>query len=133
MELRRKQKQPMMIEIRISVTLGLLYMLTRARESLLECWKCWFHGYVYVYLLCVYSMPICFIYVICWVAAAAAKSLQLCPTLCDHIDGSPPGSSVHGIFQARVLDWGETGRDFICRLTMLNASNHVMLLMLIIK
>ena len=39
-------------------------------------------------------------------AAAAAKSLQSCPTLCHPIDGSPPGSSVHGIFQARVLEWG---------------------------
>ena len=39
-------------------------------------------------------------------AAAAAKSLQSCPTLCNPIDGSPPGSSVHGIFQARVLEWG---------------------------
>ena len=39
-------------------------------------------------------------------AAAAAKSLQSCPTLCDPIDGSPPGSSIHGIFQARVLEWG---------------------------
>ena len=39
-------------------------------------------------------------------SAAAAKSLQSCPTLCDPIDGSPPGSSVHGIFQARVLEWG---------------------------
>ena len=38
-------------------------------------------------------------------AAAAAKSLQSCPTPCDPIDGSPPGSSVHGIFQARVLEW----------------------------
>ena len=38
-------------------------------------------------------------------AAAAAKSLQLCPTLCDPIDGSLPGSSVHGIFQARTLEW----------------------------
>ena len=36
---------------------------------------------------------------------AAAKSLQSCLTLCDHIDGSPAGSSVHGIFQARVLEW----------------------------
>ena len=35
-----------------------------------------------------------------------AKSLQSCPTLCDPIDGSPPGSSIHGIFQARVLEWG---------------------------
>ena len=39
-------------------------------------------------------------------AAAAAESLQLCPTLCDPIDGSPPGSSVHGIFLARVPEWG---------------------------
>ena len=38
-------------------------------------------------------------------AAAAAKSLQSCPTLCDPIDGSPPGSSVHGILQARTLEW----------------------------
>ena len=37
--------------------------------------------------------------------AAAAKSLQSCPTLCDPIDGSPPGSSIHGIFQAKVLEW----------------------------
>ena len=36
----------------------------------------------------------------------AAKLLQSCPNLCDPIDGSPPGSSVHGIFQARVLEWG---------------------------
>ena len=38
-------------------------------------------------------------------AAAAAKSLQSCPTLCDPIDSSPPGSSIHGIFQARTLEW----------------------------
>ena len=49
----------------------------------------------------------------CWLcraspslAAAAAKSLQSCPTLCDPIDGSPPGSPVPGILQARVLEWG---------------------------
>ena len=34
-----------------------------------------------------------------------AKSLQLCPTLCNPMDGSLPGSSVHGIFQARILEW----------------------------
>ena len=39
-------------------------------------------------------------------AAAAAKSLQLCPTLCDPIDGSPTGSAVPGILQARTLEWG---------------------------
>ena len=38
-------------------------------------------------------------------AAAAAKSLQSCPTLCDRIDGSPPGSPVPGIPQARTLEW----------------------------
>ena len=38
-------------------------------------------------------------------AAAAAKSLQSCPTLCDSIDGSPPGSPVPGILQARTLEW----------------------------
>jgi len=38
-------------------------------------------------------------------AAAAAKSLQLCPTLCDPIAGSPPGSPVPGILQARTLEW----------------------------
>ena len=38
-------------------------------------------------------------------AAAAPKSLQSCPTLCDPIDGSPPGSSVPGILQARTLEW----------------------------
>ena len=37
-------------------------------------------------------------------ASAAAKSLQSCPTLCDPTDGSPPGSSVHGILQARTLE-----------------------------
>ena len=38
-------------------------------------------------------------------AAAAAKSLQSYPTLCDPIDGSPPGSPVLGILQARTLEW----------------------------
>ena len=39
------------------------------------------------------------------IVAAAAKSLQSCPTLCDPIDGSPPGSPVPGILQARTLEW----------------------------
>ena len=53
---------------------------------------------------------------------AAAKSLQSCPTLCDPIDGSPPGSPVPGILQARTLEWAAIsiqkgtenlrGRDF---------------------
>ena len=39
------------------------------------------------------------------IAAAAAKSLQSCPTLCDPIDGSPPGSPIPGILQERTLEW----------------------------
>ena len=39
------------------------------------------------------------------ILSAAAKSLQSCPTLCDPIDGSPLGSSVPGILQARTLEW----------------------------
>ena len=38
-------------------------------------------------------------------AKSAAKSLQSCPTLCDPVDGSPPGSPVPGILQARTLEW----------------------------
>ena len=44
-------------------------------------------------------------------AAAAAKTLQLCPTLCDSIDGSPPGSPVPGILQARTLEWVAISRE----------------------
>ena len=40
-----------------------------------------------------------------YAAAAAAKSPQSCPILCDPIDGSPPGSAVPGILQARTLEW----------------------------
>ena len=40
-----------------------------------------------------------------WGSPAAAKSLQSCPTLCDPIDGSPPGSPIPGILQARTLEW----------------------------
>ena len=40
-----------------------------------------------------------------WAAAAAAKLLQSCPTLCNPIDGSPPGSAIPGILQARILEW----------------------------
>ena len=49
----------------------------------------------YVNELCIYPVA----------AAAAAKSLQSCPTLCDPIDGSPPGSPIPGILQARTLEW----------------------------
>ena len=46
-----------------------------------------------------------YFFLICLASAAAAKSLQLCLTLCDPIDGSPPGSPIPGILQARTLEW----------------------------
>ena len=50
--------------------------------------------------------------------AAAAKSLQLCLTLCDPIDGSPPGSPVPGILQARTLEWvAKTRMQFMMQFT----------------
>ena len=59
-------------------------------------WRCW-------------SLMVCFFYLkntcIPYSAAAAAKSLQSCLNLCDPIDGSPLGSSVPGILQARILEW----------------------------
>ena len=54
-----------------------------------------FHVYNRIWLL--YTLQSVYIY--------AAKSLQSCPTLCDPIDGSPPGSTVPGILQARTLEW----------------------------
>ena len=51
------------------------------------------------------SILIFLVYCTVAAAAAAAKSLQSCLTLCDPIDGSPPGSPVPGILQARTLEW----------------------------
>ena len=54
-------------------------------------------------------------------AAAAAKSLQSCPTLCDPVDGSPPGSTIPEILQARTLEWvaisfsNSDGHEFIVK------------------
>ena len=51
-----------------------------------------------------------------YAAAAAAKSLQSCPTPSDPMDCNPPGSSIHRIFQARVLEWVAIAfSEFICR------------------
>ena len=49
-----------------------------------------------------------------WTAAAAAKLLQSCPTLCDPIDGSPPGSPIPGILQARTLEWAAISFSNAC-------------------
>ena len=55
-------------------------------------------------------------------AAAAAKSFRSCPTLCDPMDCSPLGSSFHGIFQARVLEWGAIAFSAFHLLVILNSS-----------
>ena len=47
-------------------------------------------------------------------AAAAAKPLQSCPTLCNATDGSPPGSPIPGILQARTLEWGAVSFSNAC-------------------
>ena len=60
------------------------------------------HNYTYITFL-LNLPPLLSLYP--FAAAAAAKSLQSCPTLCDPIDGSPPGSPVPGILQARILEW----------------------------
>ena len=64
---------------------------------------------VYIYIGvckygCIYVCKGVHTYVYAYIYAAAAKSLQSCPTLCDPIDGSPPGSAVPGILQAKTLE-----------------------------
>ena len=64
--------------------------------------------YIYLYIFLIYIFCSFRNYILIsdiLYAAAAAKSLQLCPTLCDPIDGSPLGSPVPGILQARTLEW----------------------------
>ena len=64
---------------------------------------------IYVYIQKHIDIPICIhtyihsVYIV--YAAAAAKSCQSCPTLCDPTDSSPPGSAIPGILQARILEW----------------------------
>ena len=60
--------------------------------------------------MCVYI----YIHIYIYTHTAAAKSIQSCPTLCDSIDGSPSGSSVPGILQARILEWVAISFSNIC-------------------
>ena len=56
-------------------------------------------------LISLFSYVLFFDSVYAAAAAAAAKSLQSCPTLCNPIEGSPPGAPIPGILQARILGW----------------------------
>ena len=64
-------------------------------------------------------------------AAAAAKSLQSCPTLCQPRDGSPPGSPVPGILQARTLEWGAIAFSDLLLLGTQNSQNGLVLLIVV--
>ena len=65
-------------------------------------------------------------------AAAAAKSLQSCPTLCDPLDGSPPGSSAHGILQARILEWVDIAFS-ICYTDYYISNKMIMVILLLMQ
>ena len=63
-----------------------------------------------------------------YAAAAAAKSLQSCPTLCDPMDSSPPGSPVPGILQARTLEWAAISFSNACKCNVnVKSLSHVWL------
>ena len=81
----------------LSLKVILLYPLTpQSQFDSTPVWSCWKIISFWI------TMPTQSIHAS---AAAAAKSLQSCPTLCDPIDSSPPGSPVSGILQARTLEW----------------------------
>ena len=70
-------------------------------KSSVICFQHFIHAVLIVFIFFTFELIIRL-----WMsAAAAAKSLQSCPTLCDPIDGSPSGSAVPGILQARTLEW----------------------------
>ena len=67
--------------------------------------KCLFRSFTHFHLIGLFDIYVYINIYIYIIFAAAAKSLQSCPTLCDPIDGSPPGSFVPGILQSRTLKW----------------------------
>ena len=67
-----------------------------------------FHMYTHMelYIYYIYIGFICIVCIYIYKLSVHAKLLQLCPAVCDPMDCRPPGSSVRGIFQARILEWG---------------------------
>ena len=90
----------------VSRTTGKWFTVWATRESHLYVWpvKQLIAKFIMSIFCCLSHISVMGL-VWCTHAAAAAKSLQLCLTLCDPIDGSPPGSPVPGILQARTLEW----------------------------
>ena len=84
-----------------------LYCLTLILISMNYVWYLFFIIFYYIFISSFYflSFFLFFFFDAFYSGFAAAKSLQSCPTLCDPRDGSPPGSPVPGIFQARTLEW----------------------------
>ena len=80
-------------------SLALSFLYSPTLTSIYENWK----NHIFNYMDLCWQSNVCFFNMLS--AAAAAKSLQSCLTLCDPIDGSPPGSHVPGILQARTLEW----------------------------
>ena len=92
----------------------LYFKLTKSfyYKWLLDFVKCFLFTYWYDHVIFFFSLLILFYWLLSYVigysvlgTAAAAKSLQSCPTLCDPIDSNPPGSPIPGILQARTLEW----------------------------
>ena len=88
------------------------------------------HNWVYVWIL--YSIPMVYLFIHSSVPNCfnyAAKSFQSCLTLCDPIDGSPPGSPVLGILQARTLEWVAISSSNACKWKVkVKSLSHVRLL-----
>ena len=68
-----------------------------------------------IFHLACFKVQSCSKCVFVWVYACACSVAKSYPTLCDPMDCSPPGSSVHGLFQARVLEWGAIAFSHIFR------------------
>ena len=62
--------------------------------------------FMFIYVCCKNTGVGCHFLLQCMKVKSEREVAQLCPTLCDPMDYNPPASSIHGIFQARVLEWG---------------------------
>ena len=93
----------------------LLFYLFYYLGILFNVYTCIYYICTYMYFIHIYIFMHIYTYLYTYMyAAAAAKSLQSCLILCDPMDCTPPGSSVHGILQARILEWVAISNPGIC-------------------